>query len=178
MRTLPDLLSPGLDLVFVGINPSSRSARIGHYYGHPGNRFWRALSISGLTCENVTPCDDRRLPTDYKIGFTDIVKRIATDSNTITTDELRRSAPAFRKRIAYARPHIVCFTNTRAFSLLFPGIRQSGEWGSQPVTLDNANVWLMPSTSGRASSWRTTVDQVFSELALTLERAHDVRLGP
>lgn len=48
LPTLPDLLTSGLDLVFVGINPGERSAEHGHYYGHPGNAFWRALSASPL----------------------------------------------------------------------------------------------------------------------------------
>ena len=76
LRTLPDLLRPGLDLVFVGINPGERSARLGHYYGHPGNAFWPALSASGLVPEPAGPEDDRRLPAEYGIGFTDVVKRV------------------------------------------------------------------------------------------------------
>ena len=52
-RTLPDLLRPGLDLVFVGINPGERSAQLGHYYGHRGNAFWRALSESRLVAHRV-----------------------------------------------------------------------------------------------------------------------------
>src|SRR3989442_1576451 len=46
LETLPDLLCPALDLVFVGINPGERSAERGHYYAHPGNAFWRELSAS------------------------------------------------------------------------------------------------------------------------------------
>ncbi|MEI6665601.1 MAG: uracil-DNA glycosylase family protein, partial [Chloroflexota bacterium] len=57
VRTLPDLLRPGLDLVFVGINPGEESARRGHYYAHPGNAFWPALSASGLTTRPVTTED-------------------------------------------------------------------------------------------------------------------------
>ena len=48
LQTLPDLLAPGLDLVFVGINPGERSAELGHYYANPGNGFWPALSASPL----------------------------------------------------------------------------------------------------------------------------------
>ena len=76
LRTLPDLLRPGLDLVFVGMNPGERSARLRHYYAHPGNAFWPALSASPLAARSsnetaLTPEDDRALPARLGIGFTD-----------------------------------------------------------------------------------------------------------
>ncbi len=170
-RTLPDLLRPDLELVFAGINPGLHSARIGHYYGHPGNGFWPALSASRLTPWPVTPDDDRRLPAACGIGFTDVVKRVVTDSSTVSDRELRAATPAFRRRIAYARPRAVCFTITRAFALLFPGVREAGAWGRQPVTLEDAEVWVMPSTSGRAVAWRDQVRRVLDGLACELGRA-------
>ena len=150
-HTLPDLLQPGLDLVFVGINPGERSARLGHYYGHPGNGFWPALSASGLAGGEVGPSDDRQLGERCGIGFTDVVKRVVTDSSRVTNSELRASEAAFRERIAAAAPRALCFTSTRAFELLFPGVREPGNWGAQPVALEGAAVWVMPSTSGRAA---------------------------
>ena len=108
-RTLPDLIVPGLDLVFVGINPGERSAQRGHYYAHPGNAFWRVLSASPLVDLDVTPEDDAVLHEapergigPFRIGLTDVVKRVLTDSTGITDAELRESVPAFRVRIAAA----------------------------------------------------------------------------
>lgn len=161
-RTLPDLLRPGLDVVFVGINPGETSARRGHYYAHPGNAFWRELSASGLTRETVTPEDDRRLLA-CGIGFTDVVKRVVTDSAEISRHELEAGAPALRARIAYARPRMVCFTTTRGLEAVLPGIRVG--WGRQPRELGSAEVWLMPSTSGRAAAHRGEVRRVLAELA-------------
>ena len=46
--TLPDYLRPGLDIVFVGLNPGLYSAQVGRYFAHKQNRFWPALSASGL----------------------------------------------------------------------------------------------------------------------------------
>lgn len=168
MRTLPDLLAPALDVVFVGINPGEQSARAGHYYAHPGNGFWPALSASPLVDRTLTSEDDRSLPLDERIGFTDVVKRVVTDSTEVTTEELRASAPAFRSRIAYASPRAVCFTSTRAFDLLFPKIRAAGHWGRQPVSLEGAQAWVMPSTSGRAMRHRDHVHRVLRELAAEL----------
>lgn len=170
MRTLPDLLRPGLDLVFAGINPGERSAAEGHYYAHPGNGFWPALSASALVAEIVGPRDDRRLPAAYRIGFTDVVKRVVTDSTTVSDAELRAAAPAFLRRVAYAKPRAVCLTSTRACRLLFPQARAARAWGRQPVTLAGAAVWVMPSTSGRAAGYRAQVHRVLAELAESLGR--------
>ena len=49
--TLPDYLAPGLDVIFVGINPGMHSAKVGHYFATPTNRFWPALNRSGLLTE-------------------------------------------------------------------------------------------------------------------------------
>lgn len=189
LRTLPDLLRPGLDLVFVGMNPSERSARLRHYYAHPGNAFWPALSASPLAAtphgEALTPEDDRALPARLGIGFTDLVKRVVTDSAQVPAAELRAAAPALRGRIAYARPRAVCFTNTRAFSALFPGAWRARGWGRQPVTfatrgrdgtgLGDVEIWVMPSTSGRAAGYREHVHRVLAELATALGRDVSVR---
>ena len=177
-RTLPDLLRPGLDLVFVGINPGERSARLGHYYAHPGNAFWRVLSASGLAAQPVGPEDDRRLPAEHGIGFTDVVKRVQTDSTRVSDAELRASAPAFRRRIAYASPRAVCFTTARAFDVLHPRVRRPAEWGRQPVTLEGASVWVTPSTSGRAARYREHVHRVLRELAVALGRAAPGEAAP
>lgn len=156
--------------MFVGINPGEVSARRGHYYAHPGNGFWKALSTSPLVHEELGAEDDRTLPSRYGIGFTDVVKRVVTDSSEVTDAELRAALPPFRARIAYARPRAVCFTTTRGFHACFPGVRAASEWGRQPVALATrgpqaAEVWVMPSTSGRAVAHRAHVHRVLEELA-------------
>lgn len=146
------------------------SARRGHYYAHSGNGFWKALSASPLVHEELGPEDDRTLPSRYGIGFTDVVKRVVTDSSEVTDAELRAVLPSFRARIAYARPRAVCFTTTRGFHACFPGVRAASEWGRQPVAFPargprTAEVWVMPSTSGRAVAHRAHVHRVLGELA-------------
>lgn len=171
MRTLPDLLHPGLDLVFVGINPGELSARQRRYYAHPGNGFWKALSASPLVDTEVGPLDDRSLPSRYGIGFTDVVKRVVTDSTQVTDAELRANVPAFLGRIRYAHPRLVCFTTTRGFDACFPRVRTTSMWGRQPVTFADTRagvpteVFLMPSTSGRAVAFRAHVHATLIEVA-------------
>ena len=52
--TLNDYLRPGLDIVFVGLNPSQYSVEVGHYFANPRNRFWAALNRSGLVDRDMT----------------------------------------------------------------------------------------------------------------------------
>ena len=99
-----------------------------------------------------------------------MVKRVATDSSTVSDRELRAAIPAFRRRVAYASPRAVCFTTARAFALLFPGVRDVGSWGRQPAELEGADVWVTPSTSGRAAGWRGEVHRVLAALARELGR--------
>ena len=74
METLPDYLQPGLDIVLVGLNPSTPSARTGHYFANPRNRFWPAFNGAELTPEPLTAETDYRV-LEFGIGMTDIVKR-------------------------------------------------------------------------------------------------------
>ena len=178
-RTLPDLLPRGLDLVFVGINPGEVSAQRGHYYANPGNAFWRMLSVSPLVARPVTPEDDAALGTgpagEARIGFTDVVKRVLTDSNGITAAELADAVPAFRARIAAAAPRAVCFTATRPFLALYPRAWRARGWGRQDAppfegAPADMQVWVMPSTSGRAAAYHRYIAEVLADIAASLRR--------
>ena len=169
--TLPDLLQPGLDLVFVGISPAEYSARVGHYYSHSNNDFWEVLSASSLVPERVRPKDDRRLPADYGIGLTDVVKRVVTDSKKVSPEAVRAARPDFERRIAAASPRMICFNGKQAFEAVFPGEWRPGQWGCQRVKIAGAQVWVMPSTSGAARRHREHNGCVLEDIARALGRA-------
>lgn len=62
LEEIPDLLSPGLRLVFCGFNPGIQSALTGHRYAHVTNLFWRLLVelklVAGLLAvDSVQDCD-------------------------------------------------------------------------------------------------------------------------
>ena len=59
--TLPDYLRPGLDIVLVGLNPSAYSARVGHYFANPRNRFWPAVSAAYGWDDDVLADDEEIL---------------------------------------------------------------------------------------------------------------------
>src|SRR5450756_2021069 len=60
-KTVPDVISPGLRVLFCGINPGLYSAAIGHHFGRPGNRFWPALYAGGFTPRLFTPYEEAEL---------------------------------------------------------------------------------------------------------------------
>lgn len=142
---LPDYLQPGLDIVFVGINPGERSARIGHYYGNPRNPFWRLLHEARLTPRQLRPEEDHLLPT-LGIGITDIVKRPSRGAGDLAGAEFRRGRPALEAKLFAARPRIVCFNSVTAFVRYF-GPSAFRRFGRQQVTIGDSRVFVMPSTS-------------------------------
>ena len=99
LATLPDLIAPGMRLLFVGYNPSIRSARIGHYYAGRNNAFWRLLSQSGLVLRPMSFSEDGELPA-LGIGITDLVKRPTRPAAALA------KFPASTERIR--KPHKAC----------------------------------------------------------------------
>ena len=46
---VPDVLAPGLRIVFCGINPGRVSAAAHAHFANPRNDFWRLLQVARLT---------------------------------------------------------------------------------------------------------------------------------
>src|SRR6185503_14579406 len=99
-NTLPDLLGPGLTVVFVGINPSSYSVARGHYFARRQNRFWPAFSRSRLSApvraalgrDALGPEDDAVL-LDHGFGFTDVVKLPSASAAALRPADYAEWAP-------------------------------------------------------------------------------------
>src|SRR5258706_6142272 len=89
IATLPalrDRISPGVEVLFVGINPGVRSALTGHHFAGFSNRFWRLLFESRLVPERITYEDDDRLP-GWGYGVTNIVAPATPGIDTVRPDE-------------------------------------------------------------------------------------------
>jgi predicted TIM-barrel fold metal-dependent hydrolase/G:T/U-mismatch repair DNA glycosylase len=151
MGTLPDYLGPGLDIVLIGLNPSTRSVQAGHYYANPRNRFWPALSAANLVGRPVGPEDDASLLADA-IGFTDVVKRPTGQASGLTAADYRRDAPALREKLLRHAPRIACFhglTGYRAYLRHGEGIKNAGklELGRQELLIGASRVFVLPNPS-------------------------------
>lgn len=143
LNGLPDLIAKDLDILFVGINPGLKSARLGHYYAGPGNLFWRCLHQSGLTPRLLAWAEDREV-LQYGIGITDCVARPSRGAGDVRSDEFTSAAPLLRAKIALYRPRIVCFNGMMGYRAT---IDPAASLGLQPEPLEGATVFVVPSTS-------------------------------
>ena len=161
-QTLPDLLRPGLKLVFVGINPGYYSAQVGHYYARPGNLFWWALSNSGLVTQTVGAEDDATL-LDLGIGFTDVVKRPTNSSGDLRQDEFDEGAAITRLKLKEIQPKVVCFVGLLGATAF---LGRHARPGPLPDQLGNIRLFAMPSPSRRNAHYgRDGILQFFKDLA-------------
>lgn len=170
-HTLPDLLAPGLRLVFVGINPSVYAVERGHYFARKTNRFWPALSRSTLSApirqalgrESLLPEDDVLLP-DFGIGFTDVVKRPTPNASGLTPDDFRRWAPHLFANLARYQPAVACFHGVvgyRAFLKNGLGAEETDlQLGPQSCTLGETRIFLVPNPSPANAHFRLE-DQIY-----------------
>ena len=148
-ETLPDLAAPGIDLLFVGINPSLYSVRAGHYYARPGNLFWRCLHEGGLTPVRLRPQEDHRV-LEWGIGITDCVKRPTVSAAEVTAAEFRDAEGALVAKIARWRPRLVCFNGLVGYRGVFD---PKAGLGRQPRRLEGAVLFVVPSTSGANAAY-------------------------
>jgi TDG/mug DNA glycosylase family protein len=152
-NVLRDYLRIGLDLVFVGFNPSLKSAEVGYYYAGRNNQFWPFLYESGLTNRLLKPEEDHLL-LDYGIGVTDIVKGRATRGiGPLTDDEYVCGFDVLKKKLRKFKPHVVCFNGKSGYVKV---IKEKRAYGLQEETLEGAILFLAPSTSGALPMPRAT----------------------
>jgi TDG/mug DNA glycosylase family protein len=141
----PDLIVPGLDVLFCGINPGLYSAAVGHHFARPGNRFWPALFAAGFTPRLFTGFDDAEL-LDLGCGLTNIVARSSARADEVTREELRAGATRLRRKLARFRPRFLAVVGFGAFRTAFE--RPRAVAGPQPERIGETTVWLLPNTSG------------------------------
>jgi double-stranded uracil-DNA glycosylase len=158
---IPDLLQPGLKLVFCGYNPSLTSGQVGHNYAHPGNRFWRVLHAAGLTERLYAPWEDADL-LGQGIGFTNIVSRPTRRADELTREEIRAGATALRAKLETFQPHAVAFTGIGVYKWLVAS--NNVTWGIQPRSaVAGVSDIVVPSPSGLN---RMTFDELVEHYAV------------
>ena len=167
VRTLPDLIAPGVRLLFVGFNPSVRAARLGHYYAGRNNRFWDLLAASGLTPRRFHFEEDRLL-LGLGIGVTDLVKRPTRSAAEVTAAEYREGVRRLRGMVAALEPRVVCY-NGKGVYLLAAGLA-SAPWGVQAGQVaPGVTDFVVPSPSGLARIPFAEKARWFTELRTLME---------
>ena len=147
--TLPDYLRKGLDIVFVGLNPSLYSVQVGHYFANPRNRFWPALNRSELVGREMSPEQDSSL-LEQGIGFTDVVKRPTAQGSGLKAADFRHWAPVLKAKLLEYQPRIACFHGVMAYKAYLryaEEIREDPELGLQELTIGESRVFVVPNPS-------------------------------
>lgn len=141
---LPDVLQPGLALVFCGTAAGRRSAAERAYYAHPGNLFWRALFEVGLTPRLYAPAEFPQLP-QYGIGLTDLAKHHAGNDSELPRDAF--DASALIAKIKHHAPRLLAFTSKHAAQ---SALGHAVDYGLQTETIGSTQLFVLPSPSGQA----------------------------
>lgn len=144
-KTLPDVVAPGLSVLFCGINPGLYSAATGHHFARPGNRFWPALHQSGFTSRQLNPAEQEELLT-YGLGITNIAARATARADELTKKELQAGAEALTALAAHYTPTYVAVVGISAYRTAFN--RPKAKIGPQEHQLANSNLWVLPNPSG------------------------------
>jgi TDG/mug DNA glycosylase family protein len=142
---LPDIIGPGLKIVFCGLNPGLGAALGGHHFLNRSNRFWKVLHLSGLTSLQIDPREDRQI-LSFGYGLTAAVPRATVSAAELSRNEFAGSAKALEKKILKYRPRWLAFLGKAAYAEI------SGEknlqWGEHASRFGGARVWVLPNPSG------------------------------
>ena len=166
--SLPDLLQDNLDVIFVGINPSSFSVAQGHYFARKTNRFWPCFSASQLSFKarealgvtRLEPLHDRAL-LDLGFGFTDAVKRASPRASDIAAAEFSTAIEALVAKLQRFRPKVACFHGIMAYRPMHRALTRSRTdptLGPQSLRIGSTRLYLVPNPSP-ANAHFTASDQ-------------------
>jgi TDG/mug DNA glycosylase family protein len=150
-QEVPDLVGPGLRLLFVGINPGLWTAATQTHFAHPANRFYPALLLAGIITEPISPSAgmtdaDRDRLRARGIGITNIVRRATARASELSDDELRAGGLELVDTVRRTRPVVVAIAGITAYRTAF-GHRKA-VLGRQPELLEGAELWVVPNPSG------------------------------
>jgi TDG/mug DNA glycosylase family protein len=155
---VPDVIAPGLDVLFVGINPGFASARAGHHFANPANPFWRLLHEAGFVDRRLTPAEEREL-LHHGLGITNLVARETAGVADLTREDLDRGRDALARKIRRYRPKAVVFVGLTAYAAFErrarprsprpASARRRITCGEQPEPFAGARVFVVPNPSGR-----------------------------
>ena len=144
-QTIPDIIGPGLMVLFCGINPGLYSAAVGHHFGWPGNRFWKALYAAGITDRLLSPYEDREmLARGY--GLTNLVERATASASDLGRLELVQGRHRLEKKVSQHQPRTVAVLGIGAYRKSFG--RREAVVGAQQEGIAGAELWVLPNPSG------------------------------
>lgn len=145
MQPLPDVMRPGLKVLFCGINPGLMSAQTGHHFARPGNRFWPALHLSGFTPRQLKPAEQREL-LEYGLGITNVVDKPSARADELTRAELVAGGEQLVAKVRDVQPEWLAVLGVTAYRDAFA--ERTAAIGKQDRTIGTTRVWILPNPSG------------------------------
>lgn len=149
--TVPDLVAPGLALLFVGINPGLWTAATSTHFAHPGNRFYPALLAAGII--DRLPDVNSGMTAAERIGFlargigiSNLVQRATARADELSRDELRAGAARLTADVERWAPKVVAVVGLTAYRQGFG--RPKAVAGRQAELLGGSELWVVPNPSG------------------------------
>lgn len=149
--SVPDLVGPGLKLLFVGINPGLWTAATQTHFAHPGNRFYPALRLAGIIDRDLDRGEpmtdqDRAYLVARGIGITNLVNRATARADELSPAELRAGRTRLEAFVAQHQPVVVAVAGLTAYRAAFADPKARG--GEQADRLFGSRVWVVPNPSG------------------------------
>ena len=169
-KSLPDLLAPGVRLLFVGINPGLRTVAVQAHFGGGSNRFYPALYRAGITDHQISASnglapDDLAQLLAQGIGITNLFSGASARADELTVAELRSGARALETRVAAIKPAVVAMLGITAYRIAFE--RPKARVGLQPEPLGGSSLWVVPNPSGlNAHAPLATLAATYREVAV------------
>jgi TDG/mug DNA glycosylase family protein len=170
-RTIPDLIAPGLRVLFCGINPGLVSGATGFHFARPGNRFWRTVHESGLTSQLLTPDRQQEL-LDEGIGITNLVARTTASAAELKPDEIRAGGRRLTELATRYRPRVVAVVGIDAYRTAFDA--HGAQPGRQASPIGPSTTWVLPNPSGLNATYQLPdLVRLYAELRAWLEDTTD-----
>jgi TDG/mug DNA glycosylase family protein len=159
---VPDVIAPGLRVLFCGINPGLYSGAVRHHFARPGNRFWPTLHAAGFTDRLLSPFEEREL-LQRGYGITNLVERATATADELTEEELIAGAGRLRRKVRRYRPCWVAFLGVTAYRT---ALRQpQARLGRQVERMGESAVWVLPNPSGLNAHYQLAdLARLFAEL--------------
>jgi TDG/mug DNA glycosylase family protein len=166
-KTLPDVIAPGLRVLFCGINPGLYTAAVGHHFARPGNRFWPALYKSGFTDRLLSPFEEREL-LELQLGISNVVPHATAAASELTREDFVKGGRTLKAKVRRYRPRIVAVLGVGAYREAFGPPKAT--IGEQDENIADARVWVLPNPSGLNANYQ--IDDLV-KLFRELRRAAD-----
>lgn len=164
-----DLLPDPLRLLIVGINPGLWTGATGAHFARPGNRFYPALAVAGITDRLIDTAEGYRAE-DLEhlraigLGITNLARRTTARADELTREELREGATRLVGTVIAHRPEAVAVAGITAYRTAFGAAKaRQGRQDAWPVaalriaealdasalaTLEATPLFVVPNPSG------------------------------